>query len=132
MWIDFQCRINTPDCFSIKFFANYHLSFFSSNFSNIVMNLWRSNEETNSFKSFSSRECHDFIHWKRIRFKLFQVLKGAKIVTLLLGVKGKFLVSHKFKTQKWWCGIPLLIKLSLHHKQDDSEQTRPSSRCHLS
>ena len=28
----------------------------------------------------------------------------------------------EFKIRKWLCGIPLLMKLSLHHKQDDSEK----------
>ena len=30
----------------------------------------------------------------------------------------------EFKIRKWICGIPLLMKLSLHHKQDDSEKKK--------
>ena len=38
------------------------------------------------------------------------------------------LSNHELKTRTRYCGIPLLIKLSLHHNQDDSEEKRPLSR----
>ena len=36
--------------------------------------------------------------------------------------------NHEFKIRKWYYEILLLIKLSLHQKQDDSEQKRTLSR----
>ena len=46
---------------------------------------------------------------------------------VILRYLGTFLVNREFKTRKWFCGIPLLIKLLFHHTHD-CEQKRALSR----
>lgn len=70
------------------------------------------------------------INWKTTQLPSAISQAGADVVKTITSfrvLRGN-LVNHEFKTRTQYCEIPLLIKLSLHCKQDDSEQERPLSK----